>query len=36
VADVVGVRLTIGVAAAILLAGVFVIFQRNAELRGIE
>jgi MFS family permease len=36
VADLVGVRLTVGVAAAVLLAGVFLIYQRNHDLRGIE
>jgi MFS family permease len=36
VADVIGVRLTVGVTTAILLAGVFLIFRRNADLRGVE
>jgi MFS family permease len=36
VAEVIGVRLTVGVAAAVLLAGVLLIFQRNADLRGVE
>jgi len=36
VAEVIGVRLTVGVAAAVLLAAVFVIFQRNTHLRGVE
>ncbi len=36
VAGVIGVRLTVGVAAAILLVAVFLIFRRNADLRGVE
>jgi MFS family permease len=36
VAEVIGVRLTVGVAAVILLGGVMLIYQRNDELRGVE
>ena len=36
VAEVIGVRLTVGVAAVILLGGVMLIYQRNAELRGVD